>query len=107
MFTSPKDTAPFQIARIASPVRLIRQTPMMAPPRGSVADLRMIGRFAGRIGRVPVPLRPMLATSAETLPAGPDWTYEFKWDGIRALVEVTAGAVRVTTRLGSDATAAY
>ena len=49
----------------------------------------------------------MLATSGETLPAGPDWTYEFKWDGIRALVEVTTGAVRVTTRLGSDATAAY
>jgi bifunctional non-homologous end joining protein LigD len=49
----------------------------------------------------------MLATSAETLPPGSDWTFEFKWDGIRALVEVTAGAVRVTTRLGSDATAAY
>ncbi len=49
----------------------------------------------------------MLATSAETLPTGPDWTYEFKWDGIRALVEVRAGAVHVSTRLGNDATVAY
>ena len=67
----------------------------------------MIHRFEGQDWWVAVPLRPMLATSAETLPTGPDWTYEFKWDGIRALVEVTAGAVRVSTRTGSDATAAY
>jgi bifunctional non-homologous end joining protein LigD len=53
------------------------------------------------------PIKPMLATPAATLPAGPDWTYEFKWDGVRALVEVAAGAVHVTTRLGGDATVAY
>lgn len=53
------------------------------------------------------PIKPMLATSVDVLPTGPDWTYEFKWDGVRALVEVIGGAVHVTTRLGGDATVAY
>jgi bifunctional non-homologous end joining protein LigD len=56
---------------------------------------------------VAAPIKPMLATSVDALPAGPDWTYEFKWDGVRALLEVIAGAVHVTTRLGGDATVAY
>jgi bifunctional non-homologous end joining protein LigD len=30
-------------------------------------------------------VRPMLATSAATLPVGPAWTYEVKWDGYRAI----------------------
>ena len=29
--------------------------------------------------------RPMLATAASALPAGPQWSYEVKWDGYRAL----------------------
>jgi len=31
----------------------------------------------------------MLATSALALPRGAGWAYEFKWDGVRALVDVT------------------
>lgn len=49
----------------------------------------------------------MLATAGSVLPAGPDWAYEFKWDGVRALVSVTAGAVQLTSRLGNDVTLAY
>jgi bifunctional non-homologous end joining protein LigD len=35
--------------------------------------------------------KPMLATLAETLPHGDDWTFEVKWDGYRALGYVRAG----------------
>jgi len=52
------------------------------------------------------PLLPMLATAGE-LPAGPDWSYEFKWDGVRAIAEVRAGSVRLWARSGSEITAAY
>jgi bifunctional non-homologous end joining protein LigD len=41
------------------------------------------------------------------LPAGPDWAYELKWDGIRALVTIHAGTVRVTSRNERDITAAW
>jgi bifunctional non-homologous end joining protein LigD len=49
----------------------------------------------------------MLATAGSVLPSGPGWAYEFKWDGVRALVSVTAGAVQITSRLGNDVTVAY
>lgn len=29
---------------------------------------------------------PMLARSAPDLPVGPEWVYEPKWDGFRALI---------------------
>ena len=49
----------------------------------------------------------MLATAFGTLPRGPDWAYEFKWDGVRALVDVTDDRVRITSRRGNDVTAGY
>jgi bifunctional non-homologous end joining protein LigD len=52
-------------------------------------------------------VQPMLATAAEILPRGSDWTYEFKWDGVRALAEVSASAVRLSSRAGNEITAAY
>jgi bifunctional non-homologous end joining protein LigD len=46
--------------------------------------------------------RPMLATLARTPPAGKDWVFEPKYDGIRALAFVTGGAVVLLTRNGND-----
>ena len=59
------------------------------------------------VSRVPRDWRPMLATLAQTPPLADDWSYEIKWDGIRALVAVEAGAVIVTSRLGNDLTGRY
>jgi bifunctional non-homologous end joining protein LigD len=49
----------------------------------------------------------MLATAAEELPKGPAWTYEFKWDGVRALVEITDERVSIRSRRGNEVTIAY
>lgn len=49
----------------------------------------------------------MLATPAEALPSGPGWRFEFKWDGVRALVEVRDGAVGIRSRRGNEITRAY
>jgi bifunctional non-homologous end joining protein LigD len=54
-----------------------------------------------------VSVRPMLATAAPTLPVGAGWSYEFKWDGVRALAEVTAGRLTLSSRVGNDVTIAY
>ena len=52
-------------------------------------------------------LRPMLATPGAP-PTGPGWSVEFKWDGIRAIVDVAPdGQVRIWSRNGNDVTAAY
>ncbi|MGC9667726.1 non-homologous end-joining DNA ligase [Planosporangium sp. 12N6] len=41
------------------------------------------------------------------VPTGPDWAFEFKWDGVRAIVEVRGAAVRTFSRGGRDVTAGY
>jgi bifunctional non-homologous end joining protein LigD len=51
-----------------------------------------------------VDLRPQLATSTESLPSGPEWLYEPKWDGYRAIVTVGGGEARLTSRNGTDLT---
>jgi bifunctional non-homologous end joining protein LigD len=48
----------------------------------------------------------MLATSGP-LPTGPDWSYEFKWDGVRALGTLHGGGLRLHARSGTEITIAY
>ena len=50
---------------------------------------------------------PMLASSTETLPTGPEWVYEPKWDGFRAIVTVSGGEARLTSRNGNDLTGRF
>ena len=49
----------------------------------------------------------MLATAASALPMGPGWSFEMKWDGIRALLVVERGVLTVFSRTGRDVTARY
>ena len=48
----------------------------------------------------------MLISPATVLPAGEEWAFEVKWDGMRTLVSVGPG-VRVHSRHGHDHTAAF
>ncbi|RNL78671.1 non-homologous end-joining DNA ligase [Nocardioides marmorisolisilvae] len=52
-------------------------------------------------------MKPMLATRGDQVPSGTGWAHEVKWDGIRALVEVAGGRVRITSRNENDVTPAY
>src|SRR5690348_13858758 len=54
-----------------------------------------------------IPFSPMLLGRAQTPPEAPGWSYEVKYDGWRALVEVRASGVRVWTRNGYDVTARF
>jgi bifunctional non-homologous end joining protein LigD len=61
--------------------------------------------------REPMPelIRPMLATLGELPPPSEDdeFGYEMKWDGLRAVVYVADGRVRVVSRNDRDVTVAY
>jgi bifunctional non-homologous end joining protein LigD len=48
----------------------------------------------------------MLAT-AGTLPRGPGWSFEFKWDGVRVLSEFSGSSPRLWARSGTSVTLAY
>ncbi|HEY8302288.1 MAG TPA: non-homologous end-joining DNA ligase [Jatrophihabitans sp.] len=52
-------------------------------------------------------MQPMLASAATNLPHGAGWTYEFKWDGVRALCDTTPTRVRLFSRRGNEITTAY
>ena len=49
----------------------------------------------------------MLASAADTLPVGNDWTYEIKWDGYRALAVKDGSAIRLISRNQKNLTHDY
>jgi bifunctional non-homologous end joining protein LigD len=51
-------------------------------------------------------VQPMLATAAP-LPVGSGWTFEFKWDGARAIVGIQGGQVQALSRNSLDFTASF
>ena len=56
---------------------------------------------------IPRDVKPMLAV-AGALPTDDDaWSYEVKWDGVRALVAVDGGRITLTSRNGNDVTSHY
>jgi DNA ligase D-like protein (predicted ligase) len=57
---------------------------------------------------VPIPLvEPMAATLASSLPVGPQWSYEVKWDGYRALLLKDGSRTKLISRNLKDLTADY
>lgn len=57
--------------------------------------------------RLPEHVRPMLATLGELPKDDAKWSYEMKWDGVRALAYVHDGRVRFTSRNDIDVTVSY
>ena len=52
-------------------------------------------------------MRPMLATRGTTVPHGPGWLHEVKWDGMRVLVRVHGDAVTLLSRNENDVTVSF
>lgn len=65
-------------------------------------DSPQIGQVKGaRKADVPSNLEPMLATAVTKPPSGPNWLYEIKWDGIRALCSIKNGKLQIQSRRGN------
>ena len=57
---------------------------------------------------MPTGLRPMLATLAPTMPKDQEaYGFEVKWDGIRSIISISGGRVRIEARTGRDVTHRY
>ncbi|MCO1655266.1 non-homologous end-joining DNA ligase [Pseudonocardia sp. S2-4] len=48
----------------------------------------------------------MMATAGEP-PAGSGWAFEFKWDGVRAIIGTAGERIQLTSRNGNDVTLGY
>jgi len=60
-----------------------------------------------RKAAMPGKLAPMLATLADHPFSNPNWLFEIKWDGVRALAFLQDGQLKLRARSGNDITAQY
>ena len=56
---------------------------------------------------MPTVIHPMLAISTEKAFDNPDWLFEIKWDGYRAVAFIDGGQVRLVSRTQNDLTAQF
>ncbi|HEY6369637.1 MAG TPA: non-homologous end-joining DNA ligase [Candidatus Sulfotelmatobacter sp.] len=56
---------------------------------------------------MPLKIHPMLAESVEKPFDGPEWLFEIKWDGYRAIAFIDGGKVRLVSRNQNDLTPRY
>jgi bifunctional non-homologous end joining protein LigD len=64
--------------------------------------------LAGSVKRpMPTAIHPMLATSVDVPFDDPEWLFEIKWDGYRAIAFIAKGKVRLISRNQNDLTAQY
>jgi bifunctional non-homologous end joining protein LigD len=84
----------------ASPARSSKPTSFS--PSLSLSTLK------GAVKRsMPTAIQPMLATAIEEPFDSPEWLFEIKWDGYRAIAFIEDGRVRLVSRNQNDLTARY
>jgi bifunctional non-homologous end joining protein LigD len=67
-----------------------------------------VKNLSGAVARkMPATVHPMLATSDEKAFDNPDWLFEIKWDGYRAIAFIEDGKVRLVSRNQNDLTAQF
>jgi len=74
---------------------------VLFPTRGKNWMIHRMDPVDGGYVPLPAGLKPMLATARNLPPDDGSWAYEFKWDGIRALVAVDGGRARARSRTGA------
>lgn len=52
--------------------------------------------------RLALPIKPMLAGVTKAVPAGNNYVYEIKWDGIRTIIHLDSNTVTIYSRSGRD-----
>jgi bifunctional non-homologous end joining protein LigD len=78
----------------------------LRPPQATGKAVTSQGEI-GRKAPMPRAIHPMLATLVDRAFDDPQWVYEIKWDGYRAIAFLEGGSVRLVSRNQTDLTAAY
>jgi bifunctional non-homologous end joining protein LigD len=77
------------------------------PPKRGPIPLSAAEVQGARKSAMPSRLGPMLATIGEHAFSDPNWLFEIKWDGVRALAWIAEGALTLRSRNGVDITKRY
>ena len=77
------------------------------PPKRRPIPIQPAELQGARKGTMPSSVEPMLATLAGQPFSDPNWLFEIKWDGVRALARIENGALALRSRNGIDITKRY
>ncbi len=87
--------------------RVLEEIRAEAPPKREPSPLHAADLEGAKKSAMPGRLAPMLATLSDRPFSDPNWLFEIKWDGVRALAWVDGGALKLHARSGSDITSQY
>ena len=87
--------------------RTLEEIAEQAPPRRDPSATGPAEIEGARQAAMPSRVEPMLATLIERPFSDPEWLFEIKWDGERALAFIADGSVILRSRKGTDITAQY
>ena len=87
--------------------RTIEEIKEEAPPKREKAPLHAYEAEGAKPAPMPSKLEPMLATLSDRPFSDPNWLYEIKWDGVRALAWIDRGKLTLRARSGNDVTQQY
>jgi bifunctional non-homologous end joining protein LigD len=76
--------------------------------KSSAIEKSLAKKIPGAVRKaMPIAIYPMLATAIEKPFDNPDWLFEIKWDGYRAVAFIDDGRVRFVSRNQNDLTGQY
>src|SRR6266699_3216405 len=82
--------------------RTIEEIKEELPPKRQPIPIQAAEVQSARKGAMPSRVEPMLATLADRPFSDPNWLFEIKWDGVRALARIENGALTLRSRTGVD-----
>src|SRR6266481_1495001 len=87
--------------------RTIEEIKEELPPKRKPSAINAAELQGARKAAMPSRVEPMLATLAEHPFSDPNWLFEIKWDGVRALARIENGALALRSRTGVDIAKRY
>ncbi len=87
--------------------RTLEEISQELPPKRDANPIRGAELHNARKAAMPSRLEPMLATLTDHPFSDPNWLFEIKWDGVRALAWIAGGALTLRSRTGADITKRY
>src|SRR6202521_3546140 len=87
--------------------RTLEEIAQELPPKRRASPIHAAELQGARKTAMPSRVEPMLATLTERPFSDPNWLFEIKWDGVRALARIENGALALRSRTGVDIAKRY
>ena len=87
--------------------RTLEEIKEESPPKRKPSPMQPEELNGARKSAMPSRLEPMLATLGDHPFSDPNWLFEIKWDGVRALAWISSGALTLRSRASVDITKRY